>query len=61
MAIVRTSPTAAAVYVGPSTDTKPTSGTGNAPPPKVGDWFIETDTGFVYIYGAAGWSVKITA
>ena len=62
MAIVKVSPSAAMTYIGASTDAKPTSGTAGDPGPKPGDWFIETDTGFVYVFGGSGaWSVKITA
>ncbi|MDE2105199.1 MAG: hypothetical protein KGL39_48680 [Patescibacteria group bacterium] len=62
MAIIRYSPSAVMEYVGLSTDTKPTAAnaTGNVPPPKGGDRFIESDTGNVFIYTGSGWSAALT-
>lgn len=59
MAIVRYSPTAVIEYAGLSTDTKPSGGNAAMPAPKGGDRFIETDTGYVYIYTNGAWS-KLT-
>lgn len=53
MAVIRTSATGSATWLGLSTDTKPTANAAQ-PGPKAGDRFVATDTGAVYVFGPFG-------
>lgn len=62
MAVVRYSPSAVMEFLGLSTDVKPNATNAAMPAPKIGDRFIEADTGKVYAYmGAGTWTAVIGA